>query len=47
MIGQSGRTQVTRYFVQPDLLRSMAFPAVITLKRIEDVSGQRSPVRRP
>jgi ATP-dependent DNA helicase RecG len=26
----------TRYFVQPELLRSLAFPAVTTLKRIED-----------
>ncbi|MEY4910337.1 MAG: hypothetical protein RL260_4055, partial [Pseudomonadota bacterium] len=36
LVGQSGRTQATRYFVQPELLRSMAFPAVTTLKRIED-----------
>ena len=36
VVGQSGRTQATRYFVQPDLLRSMDFPAVTTLKRIED-----------
>lgn len=33
---QSGRTQATRYFVQPELLRTLAFPAVTTLKRIED-----------
>ena len=33
---QGGRTQATRYFVKPDLLRSLAFPAVTTLKRIED-----------
>ena len=36
LVGQSGRTQATRYFVQPALLRSLAFPAVTTLKRIED-----------
>lgn len=36
LVGQSGRTQATRYFVQPELLRSLAFPAVTTLKRIED-----------
>lgn len=36
LVGQSGRTQATRYFVQPEVLRSLAFPAVTTLKRIED-----------
>lgn len=36
LVGQSGRTQATRYFVQPELLRSLVFPAVTTLKRIED-----------
>ena len=36
LVGQSGRTQATRYFVQPELLRTMAFPAVTTLKRIEE-----------
>lgn len=36
LVGQSGRTQATRYFVQPDVLRSLEFPAVTTLKRIED-----------
>lgn len=36
LVSQSGRTQATRYFVQPELLRTMAFPAVTTLKRIED-----------
>lgn len=36
LVGQSGRTQATRYFVQPELLRSLAFPAQTTLKRIED-----------
>lgn len=36
LVGQSGRTQATRYFVKPELLRSLAFPAVTTLKRIED-----------
>jgi len=36
LVGQSGRTQATRYFVQPELLRTMSFPAVTTLKRIED-----------
>jgi ATP-dependent DNA helicase RecG len=35
LVGQSGRTQATRYFVKPELLRSLAFPAVTTLKRIE------------
>lgn len=36
LVLQSGRTQATRYFVQPELLRTLAFPAVTTLKRIED-----------
>lgn len=36
LVGQSGRTQAMRYFVQPELLRTLAFPAVTTLKRIED-----------
>ncbi len=36
LVGQAGRTQATRYFVQPELLRTLAFPAVTTLKRIED-----------
>ncbi len=36
LVGQSGRTQATRYFVQPELLRTLAFPAVTTLKRIEE-----------
>lgn len=36
LVMQSGRTQATRYFVQPELLRTLAFPAVTTLKRIED-----------
>jgi ATP-dependent DNA helicase RecG len=35
-VGQAGRTQATRYFVKPELLRSLAFPAVTTLKRIEE-----------
>lgn len=36
LLGQHGRTQAVRYFVAPELLRSLAFPAVTTLKRIED-----------
>ena len=36
LVGQSGRTQAMRYFVNPELLRTLAFPAVTTLKRIED-----------
>jgi ATP-dependent DNA helicase RecG len=36
LVGQTGRTQATRYFVKPELLRTMEFPAVTTLKRIED-----------
>lgn len=36
LVGQSGRTQATRYFVQPELLRTLEFPAATTLKRIED-----------
>lgn len=31
----AGRTQVTRYFVDPGLLRSLNFTGEITLKRIE------------
>jgi ATP-dependent DNA helicase RecG len=36
LVGQSGRTKATHYFLKPELLRSLAFPAVTTLKRIED-----------
>lgn len=36
LVSQSGRTQSTRYFVLPELLRTLEFPAVTTLKRIED-----------
>lgn len=36
LVGQRGRTQSTRYFVEPELLRSLDFPVVTTLKRIED-----------
>lgn len=36
LVGQSGRTRATRYFVKPELLRSLNFPAVTTLKRIEE-----------
>ena len=36
LVGQSGRTQATRYFVQSELLRTLDFPAVTTLKRIEE-----------
>lgn len=36
LVSQSGRTKATRYFVQPELLRALAFPAVTTLKRIEE-----------
>lgn len=36
LVRQAGRTQATRYFVAPDLLRRLDFPAVTTLKRIED-----------
>lgn len=36
LVGQSGRTQATRYFVQPELLRTLDFPVVTTLKRIEE-----------
>jgi ATP-dependent DNA helicase RecG len=36
LVQQTGRTQATRYFVQPELLQSLEFPAVTTLKRIED-----------
>ncbi|MDD2810067.1 ATP-binding protein [Rhodoferax sp.] len=36
LVGQSGRAQGTRYFVQPEVLRALAFPAITSLKRIED-----------
>ncbi|HQQ69515.1 MAG TPA: ATP-binding protein [Alicycliphilus sp.] len=36
LVGQTGRTQATRYFVKPELLRSLAFPAATTLKLVED-----------
>lgn len=36
LVGHSGRTQATRYFVKPELLRTLAFPAVTTLKLLED-----------
>ncbi len=36
LVGQSGRTQATRYFVNPELLRTLDFPATTTLKRIEE-----------
>jgi len=35
LIQKVGRTQSMRYFVDPELLRSLAFSAVTTLKRIE------------
>lgn len=35
LVKQSGRTQATRYFVEPELLRTLKFPAATTLKRIE------------
>ncbi len=35
LVGQTGRTQATRYFVEPAMLRRMEFDAVTTLKRIE------------
>lgn len=35
LVGQIGRTRATRYFVQPEFLRSLDFPTVTTLKRIE------------
>lgn len=36
LVKQAGRTQATRYFVAPDLLRRLEFPAMTTLKRLED-----------
>lgn len=36
IVGQSGRTNATRYFVKPEILWTLDFPAVTTLKRIED-----------
>lgn len=35
VVRQSGRTQATRYFIEPDMLRTLSFPATTTLKRIE------------
>ena len=35
LVNSAGRTQATRYFVEPDLLRAMNFSAATTLKRIE------------
>lgn len=35
VVKQSGRTQATRYFIEPDMLRTLNFPATTTLKRIE------------
>lgn len=35
MVQSAGRTQATRYFVDPDLLRSLNFTGETTLKRIE------------
>ena len=35
LIQSSGRTQATRYFVDPDVLRRLEFPASTTLRRIE------------
>lgn len=32
---QAGRTQATRYFVDPGLVRQLEFPAATSLKRIE------------
>lgn len=34
IVHSAGRTQATRYFVAPELLRSLRFPAGTTLKRI-------------
>ncbi|MBS0465987.1 MAG: putative DNA binding domain-containing protein [Proteobacteria bacterium] len=36
LVQQSGRTRAKRYFVEPTLLRTLEFPAVTTLKRIEE-----------
>ncbi len=35
LVQSSGRTQATRYFVDPGLLRSLEFPGTTTLTRIE------------
>lgn len=35
LVQSAGRTQATRYFVDPGLLRSLEFPGQTTLKRIE------------
>ncbi|MES2208504.1 MAG: hypothetical protein V4525_17140 [Pseudomonadota bacterium] len=35
LVKQSGQTQATRYFVEPELLRTLQFPVATTLKRIE------------
>ncbi len=35
VVQQSGRTQATRYFIEPDMLRALRFPASTSLKRIE------------
>jgi ATP-dependent DNA helicase RecG len=35
VVHSAGRTQATRYFVAPELLRNLRFPADTTLKRIE------------
>lgn len=35
LIRQTGRTQATRYFVDPGLVRRLDFPAATSLKRIE------------
>jgi ATP-dependent DNA helicase RecG len=35
LIRSAGRTQATRYFVDPELLRNLDFPSGTTLKRIE------------
>jgi ATP-dependent DNA helicase RecG len=35
LVNSAGRTQATRYFVEPDLLRALNFSAPTTLKRIE------------
>ena len=35
MVQSAGRTQATRYFVDPSLLRSLQFTGETTLKRIE------------
>ncbi|MEI6639842.1 MAG: ATP-binding protein [Chlorobiaceae bacterium] len=35
VVQQSDRTQATRYFIQPEMLRTLRFPANTSLKRIE------------